>query len=147
MRDRNRTKLGAQFGGYDPKKTVLLKNGGESLNAAVQTDNEMSKLDDEYLRNIILFCKESSINLILLNPPKFNDSRKDAVKQVFETYRKDYSNEMTLIDCSSLIMPNGSYGDETHLNDVGGEYFSNLIEQQGWNNIENFCLVYPRPGK
>ena len=142
LRDRNRTKLRAQFGGYDPKKTVLLKNREESLNAAVHVDNEMSKLDDEYLRRIILLCKESGINLILLNPPKFNDNRKDAVKQAFETYRKDYSNEMTLIDCSSLVMPNGSYGDGTHLNDVGGEYFSNLIEQQGWKNLKGLCAAY-----
>ena len=92
-----------------------------------------------YLDKIVAFCKEKSIHLILINPPK-NYLRKDFKNynhpEFYEVYHKKYST-VDFLDFSHLQLPKHAYWDMSHVDIVGAEYFSNFLQNNGIGNLLN----------
>jgi len=84
-----------------------------------------------YLKIISDLCHQSSVNLVLFNPPKhksYNENVSPGVKQLWLEVRQSLSTD-SLLDLSGFQMPDSCYGDLSHVNFRGARLFSRHLNE------------------
>lgn len=119
------------FGGYE--RVVLDKLQEDiKLNAFSEQNIEMGLLQEKYLKIISFLCQQKSIKLILINTPKhqyYSTRFNKGIKNNWFLVRNSLSQD-SLLDLSSLSMPDSCFYDMDHLNYKGAKIFSDYL-----NNI------------
>jgi hypothetical protein len=80
----------------------------------------------KYLRIISELCHQRSVNLVLLNPPKYksyNENVSPGIKHLWLEVHQSLSTD-SLLDLSGFLMPDSCYGDQSHVNFRGARLFS-----------------------
>ena len=84
-----------------------------------------------YLREIIAFCKLEKIQVVIVVTPLFHEYRKRIplkVKNSFNEILEELKTKgITVIDMSSMSLPDESFGDGDHLNAFGAKDFSAFL--------------------
>jgi hypothetical protein len=119
------------FGGYE--RVVLDKLQEDiKINAFSEQPFEKGLLQEEYLKMISSLCQQKSIKLILLNTPKhqyYSTRFNKEIKNYWLLVRNSLSQD-SLLDLSSLTIPDSCFYDMDHLNFIGAERFSNYLNNK-----------------
>jgi hypothetical protein len=120
-----------KYDGYDPiknsksQKAIFLKKlKQESNNFECQEYYQVSKLNEKYLKDIVLFCKNNNKELIIFTAPIYNDKCKNdniAMKSLM------VSKAIKYFDFTDFYKDNSNldnWKDVDHLSKTGAEEFS-----------------------
>jgi hypothetical protein len=126
------------FGGYE---RVVLDKLQEDIkrNAFSELSFERGLHQEEYLKLISFLCRQKSIKLILINTPKhqyYSTRFNKEIKNDWLLIRNSLSQD-SLLDLSSLPMPDSCYYDMDHLNFKGAKIFSDYLNNK----------LHPRPNE
>lgn len=118
-----------QFGGYvylgkgNLKKAIIK----QSLDT---TQLRIANYQLKYLKDISEFCQKKSVNLVLLNTPKYklaNDQKYDLTS--FIQTNKDIFLNTSFLDYSRMALPDSDFADLMHLNHHGAKAFSTYLKR------------------
>lgn len=130
-----------KFGGYKYLERNKLKEDIERQ-SLIDPDEELQKqpgqFQEKYLTMISELCKKMSVELILLDTPKYQylpSSEKDTSGYPNIRNFKSVPSD-PILDLSHLILPDSCFADITHLNYKGAKIFSEYL-----NNLLNQGLV------
>lgn len=93
------------------------------------------------IKEIIDFCKENQITLVIFNPPTYHITDYLDPHNYYK-YLSTLTN-VFVADYTELSMPDDYYGDVHHLNHLGATFFSNYIKENGLD-IESTQEFYCR---
>lgn len=121
------------FGGYEYLVRDKLQEALEmNLSTTPTVKFEKGQLQEKYLKMISDLCHQKSINLVLLNTPKYY--RYDAINNEEERLNwLSCINSLpadSLLDLSALDLPDSCYGDLNHLNYRGAKVFSEFLNEK-----------------
>ncbi|WP_298998225.1 hypothetical protein ACOKFD_01450 [Flagellimonas sp. S174] len=117
------------FGGYEKLDYTILDKELEKLRneGRVEYDSFLeSPVEKKYLQQIVNFCRDNDLELILVNPPIHN-SLHDKQDGMYGFYEK-YFSSVPFYDFSKMDMEDGYFVDLVHLSPTGADYFSTLFE-------------------
>jgi len=128
----------------NPDKRKIINYGGYLylVRDKLQEDKDMvdtyrdeplviSQIQEEYLKMLSQLCQEKSVKLVLLNTPKYryyNLNVNREIRQNWISFRQTMPKD-SLLDLSSISLPDSCYGDMTHLNYIGAELFSQYLNE------------------
>jgi len=116
------------FGGYKHLiRDRLDADPGLEMNQTQVADQSQYQI--KYLRLISELCHEKSVDLILLNPPKYrsyNENVNREIKGNWMKVRQSLSAD-SLLDLSAFPLPDSCYADLSHLNYRGARVFSDHL--------------------
>jgi len=119
------------FGGYE--RVVLDKLQEDiKINAFSEQLFEKGLLQEEYLKRISFICQQKSIKLILINTPKhqyYSTRFNKEIKNNWLLVRNSLSQD-SLLDLSTLTMPDSCFYDMDHLNYKGAIIFSSYLNSK-----------------
>jgi len=130
-----------EFGGYKFLERNKLKEDIERqgiYDPDADLQDQPGKFQEEYLKMISDLCKKMSVELILLDTPKYQyipDSEKNN-SEVSLPVKFDFVPSDSILDLSRLILPDSCFADITHLNYKGAKIFSEYL-----NGLINSELV------
>jgi hypothetical protein len=127
------------FGGYWYLVRDKLQKDIKKMNLYNEHPFEKGLIQEKYLKMISLLCQQKSIKLILLNTPKYkyyNTNINGEIKQNWLSVRNSLSKD-SLLDLSTLNLPDSCYGDMMHLNYKGAKLFSNYLNAKLHSNLDD----------
>ena len=98
--------------------------------------SEKGLFQEKYLKMISHLCQQKSIKLVLLQTPKhkyYTTNVNKEIKNNWLSVRNSLSQD-SLLDLSTLILPDSCYGDITHLNYKGAKIFSEYLNKKLHSN-------------
>jgi len=118
-----------------------LENNISNLEELVRIDFQKKQLDNfvisqkqkEYLLKIVNLCENNNITLIFINTPVHKVYFDSLPKNVKNTYKKFYQNNLTkhiLLDYSQYSLPDIYFKDCDHLNGKGAKVFTKELIKQ-----------------
>lgn len=99
-----------------------------------ESNFEESLIEKKYLKKINKFCIDNKIKLILVNPPIYKTLFNK--QNNFYMFYSKYFLDVTFLDYSTLNMSDDCYRDLVHLTPKGAMYFSELVKEKGFVNLE-----------
>lgn len=93
--------------------------------------------DLEYLREMYEISIQNGKNVILINTPIFIDPlEENTYLEHYYSFANSFLSKAYLLNHASLKIPIEGYGDATHLNYKGAEYYSNYLKDNYLLSIE-----------
>lgn len=132
------SKITENYGGYEfvtgnNLKLVLSKFNKEEDIPHFNLPNvfKISLQEMFYLRKIVTLCKDKSLKLILMNPPKRKEllTHKRYFVAEFNNFYDCELNNIPFLDFSNFVLPDECYNDLVHLNYKGAKIFSTLLNE------------------
>jgi hypothetical protein len=114
------------------------KNKGFIIDRAIwrhfvfNPDNtEFSNIQEDYLKQIVGFCSQKHLKIILLNTPickAYYDSIPVKFINKFYSVVNELKQQAVLFDFHALDMEERNYGDADHLNSLGAKVFTMKLD-------------------
>ena len=128
------------FGGY--KRLDRDKLSADPGSETGEDEKVLQSINQvRYLRMISELCRQHSVRLVLLNPPKhksYNENLNPEIRQLWLDVRNSLPSD-SLLDLSGFLLSDSCFGDLSHLNYKGARVFSrHLNEILISNHGENF---------
>lgn len=126
------------FGGYKNLQHNILAEELEKVKTRTEEESNSLKqanIEKKYLRNIIDYCKDNSVEPILVNTP-LHKSIKQEQNKLYQFYNK-YFDDVLFYDFNEIEMKDEFFGDLVHLNPQGATYFSELVKNKNLINPDS----------
>jgi hypothetical protein len=120
------------FGGYKYLIRDKLQENIKRYNSSKDYAFQEGKYQVKYLRMISELCHQKSVKLILFNAPKhkyYTSTINPDLKKRWISIRNSLEND-SLLDISSISLPDSCYGDLTHLNYKGAKIISKYLNEK-----------------
>jgi hypothetical protein len=119
-----------KIGGYSPSSEFKLQKSLQFL--ITQTLQNLSIPHEAqllYLDKIVKYCKSKSIKLIFINTPMYHAEKFYNMDNFYKIIQERYNN-ITFWDYGDYILPDSCYRDADHLNYIGAEIFSAMLQKE-----------------
>lgn len=80
-----------------------------------------------YLHKIVSFCREKNVKLFLINPPTYKLAYDVNTDRLLDSYVKKKYPDIPYLDFEFISVPDSCFGDMSHLNYRGADYFTNFL--------------------
>ena len=127
-----------------------------TVNAAIQrhyynqnstTIQENSVIQNKYLNKIVKLCNNSQVELVLINTPISKEYKNKIPKKIISHYNKiikSLKNQVVFYDFSNLSLDKKQYGDGDHLNYLGAEILSKILNKNEYQQVRTHNNVYKK---
>lgn len=94
-----------------------------------QNEKGFSTINIDYLKKIVVLCKEEKVQLVFFRLPIHQLLRETYDEKVFDSIRRKHFDSVLFLDCADYTISNDKYVDFSHLNYKGANEFSDFFNQ------------------
>ena len=120
--------LKGQFGGYLPCNEQLKDN--QEIRKRTLKDTKISFENIIYLKQIVKYCKQIGIEIILVRSPMHKSYDLSYNETEYQMILKTYFKNVKFIDNKDLPIPDDGFQDREHLNSRGAKIYSKYFNKQ-----------------